>query len=212
MSNKTTNISAILQMPTSEKSWVNDSFKAVVTNSRPPKGAAPGRAMLVDPENSSARIQAAFWKRDPSAYEGKIIVVSGAGIKKGDDKNGQPQVSLGEKARVDVFQDTSDGTAGIHKPMAVISVPEAAKPPVALNPNAFREEIFKIQLLWLHCYGAALNARELVRMCMEADMTDDQLQSCTASIFIEANRRGLASNPPPLSPKSSPAGESVGNQ
>lgn len=189
---KFTTIAEIAAMPTSDASWVSASFKGVVTSSKSPNGKMPGKATLIDPDNSDSRIEATFWGRDPSPYEGKICVFSGPGMKKGDYKD-KPQVAINAKTRVDVFQ---DGEPGKHMPLPATHKPVAvAAAPASYN---FDEELVKIQMLWLHALRTGLQIQELARLSFGHELSEEQFQSCVSSIFIEANRKGLGANPPPL--------------
>jgi hypothetical protein len=197
---KTTTLSEIINTPTSENSWVDGSFKAAVTQTRPPSGKMPGKALLVDCDNGAITIEASFFGRDPSYLEGKIVSFSGAGIKKGDYK-GKAQVAIGQKARVEVFQDSSDGVAGKHMP---INAPaQQYHPPVAASTAAvikpdFNEELTKIGFLWLHSLYQALIAKETAVLVYGYELSKEEFQSCISCIFIEANKKNLGAHVTPV--------------
>lgn len=184
---KTTTIAEILAIQPSDKSWVNDSFKAVVRNASSPRGKGPGRALLSDPENPNTTIEGVFWGTDPCRYEGMIVLIGGKGLKRGaDQKTGAANVSISEKATVNTFQNTAsnNGEVGLHRP--------AAPTPVMANVD-FAGEMAKIQGLYLYSIKKAIETREMAKLSLGLDMTADQFQACTSAIFIEANRKGLAS-------------------
>jgi hypothetical protein len=187
---KTTSLAEIISTPTSENSWVNGAFKAIVTNTKSPNGKMPGRATLTDPDNASITLEATFWQRDPSPYEGKIAQFSGPGMKKGDYKD-KPQLAVNAKTRVDVFQ---DGEPGKHMPIKPVAATAAAPGKVA---GDFQEQITQIGQTWLHSLRTALQVKEIALLSFQYELTDEQFQSCVSSIFIEANRKGLGT-PPPL--------------
>lgn len=198
---KTTSIAEIISTPTSENSWVNGSFRAVVSNTKAPNGKMPGRATLTDPENPGISIESTFWQRDPSPFEGKIAQFSGPGMKKGDYKD-KPQLAVNAKTRVDVFQ---DGEPGKHMPIKPAATASAA--PKASSGD-FNEQMVNIGQTWLHALRTALQVKEMALLSFQYELTDDQFQSCIASIFIEANRKGLGV-PPPLKPISGNAAPTV---
>jgi hypothetical protein len=191
---KTTTLSEIINTPTSENSWVDGSFKAAVTQTRPPNGKMPGKALLVDCDNGAITIDASFFGRDPSYLEGKIVSFSGAGMKKGDYK-GKAQVAIGQKARVEVFQDSSDGEAGKHMPIARPAI--AASAAAVIKPD-FNEELQKIQLMWLHSLNQALIAKETANLTYGYELSKEEFQSCISCIFIEANKKNLAAHVTPV--------------
>jgi hypothetical protein len=193
---KTTTLSEIINTPSSESSWVDGAFKAAVTQTRSPSGKMPGKALLVDCDNGAITLDASFFGRDPSMYEGKIVSFSGAGIKKSDYK-GKAQIAIGQKARVEVFQDLSDGVAGKHMPVAP-SLPVAASAAAVIKPD-FSQELHKIGWMWLHSLNQALIAKETAMMTYGYELSKEEFQSCISCIFIEANRKGLAASVTPVS-------------
>ena len=190
---KTTSLSEIINTPTSENSWVDGSFKAAVTQTRSPNGKMPGKALLVDCDNGAITLDASFFGRDPSMFEGKIVSFGGAGIKKSDYK-GKAQIAIGQKARVEVFQNLSDGVAGKHMPVVP---PVAASTAAVIKPD-FNEELTKIQLMWLHSLNQALIAKETAKLTYNYELSKEEFQSCISCIFIEANRKGLANAVTPV--------------
>jgi hypothetical protein len=196
---KTITLSEIIYMPSSESSWVDGSFKAAVTQTRPPSGKMPGKALLVDCDNGAITLDASFFGRDPSMYEGKIVLFSGAGMKK-SDYNKKPQVTISPKTRVEVFQDLSDGVAGKHMPVAApkVNLPIAASAAAIVKPD-FNEELHKIGWMWLHSLKQALIAKETAHLTYGYELSKEEFQSCISCIFIEANRKGLASSVTPVS-------------
>lgn len=198
---KTTTLSEIINTPTTETSWVDGSFKAAVTQTRPPNGKAPGKALLVDCDNGAITLEASFFGRDPSYLEGKIVSFYGAGMKKGD-YNGKAQVAIGQKARVEVFQDSSDGVAGKHMPIpatvaGTYNPPIAASAAAVIKPN-FSEELHKIGWMWLHSLNQALIAKETANLTYGYELSKEEFQSCISCIFIEANKKNLAAHVTPV--------------
>ena len=106
---------------------------------------------------------------------------------------GVNQVNVNEKTKVDVFQ---EAIAGTHMP---IKAPAAVAASAPVKQGDFNDEITKIGQVWLHSPRTALMVKELAVLTYQHELTDEQFQSCIASIFIEANRKGL-SNPPVLKP------------
>jgi hypothetical protein len=200
---KTTTLSEIINTPTSENSWVDGAFKAAVTQTRSPSGKIPGKALLVDCDNGAITLDASFFDRDPSMYEGKIVSFGGSaiksGIKKGDFK-GKAQITIYQKARVEVFQDLSDGVAGKHMPVAApkVNLPIAASAAAIVKPD-FNEELHKIGWMWLHSLKQALIAKETAHLTYGYELSKEEFQSCISCIFIEANRKGLAASVTPVS-------------
>jgi hypothetical protein len=191
---KTTTLSEIINTPASENSWVQGSFKAAVTQARPPRGSGPGKALLVDCDNGAITIEASFFDRDPSALEGKIVNFSGAGMKRGEYQ-GKPQVTIGQKSRVEVFQDTSGGEAGKHMPIVRPTV--SASTAAVIKPD-FNEELSKIQLMWLHSLNQALIAKETANLTYGYELSKEEFQSCISCIFIEANKKNLSAHVTPV--------------
>ena len=185
---KQTSLSAIIAMPSTEDSWVDGSFTAKVTQTKSPNGKAPGRAMLIDPENPAISLSASFFGRDPSFYEGKIVSFGGPGMKK-SDYQGKPQISVGQKSHVNIFQDTTEPEAGKHMPAAAAVAPA--------KPVNFDAEMTKLGMYWTQCLKQALVVQATAKLALNHDMTPDQLQSCIASLFIEGNRRGLTNGEVP---------------
>jgi hypothetical protein len=191
---KTTTLSEIINTPTSENSWVDGAFKAAVTQTRPPNGKVPGKALLVDCDNGAITLSASFFGRDPSSLEGKIVHFSGDGIKKGEYL-GKAQVAIDKKARVEVFQDTSGGEAGKHMPIVRPTV--SASTAAVIKPD-FNEELSKIQLMWLHSLNQALIAKETANLTYGYELSKEEFQSCISCIFIEANKKNLAAHVTPI--------------
>ena len=184
MNNKSTSVSEIIGMTPGDKenpSYINGSFKAVVSNCR--DGDKVSTCTLSDPDNSNVSITGKLWGRNASRYEGMIVLFSGAGMRRGEYK-GTAEVSIGDKAKVDVFQNLN-GDAGMHKPAA------AAKPAAMANLN-FHEELTKIGSLYTYCMKEGMKVREMVELATNHTMTPEQFQACVSSIFIEANRKSLS--------------------
>lgn len=192
MNNKTTTLAGIIAMPASENSWVDGSFKCIVTRTKEPSGKMPGKATLVDPDDGSITLDCSFFRRDPSPYEGSIVIFSGPGIKKGEYK-GTPQVSVGEKTRVEIFQNLNTSA-----PARSAAAPVAASALAATKAPDFNAEMGRMQLLYVHSYRSAMNVSELVKTLYQVDFTPEQMQSCVASMFIEANRKNLGAHVPEL--------------
>jgi len=172
-----------------DNSWVNGSFKAIVANSKAPSGKAPGKAVLIDPDDKSVTMDANFWGRDPSHLDGKMVNFSGAGMKKTSYKD-KPQVNVNDKTKVDVFQEVE---AGKHTPIKAPAAVAAAAP---VKAGDFTEEMTKIGQTWLHSLKTALMVKETALLAFQYELPSDQFQSLVSSIFIEANRKGLGANPP----------------
>jgi hypothetical protein len=190
---KLTNLNEIADL--ADKAWINGSFKAIVTRAKTGSGKVPGRAVLVDPDNAAITAESCWWGgRDPSPFEGKIVNFAGAGMSKSTYKE-KLQINVNEKAKVDVFQDAIPGQHMPHKAPAVAA---SVKPAVA---GDFNEEMTKIGQTWLHSLRTALMVKELASLSLQHDLTEDQFQALVSSIFIEANRKGLGANPPPLNPR-----------
>ena len=193
MSNKTTNIAGVLELPDSTEEtpvWIDGSFKAVVTQTRPPEGRKPGKGVLVDPDDASLSIECSFFGKNPCPYDGKVVNFSGAGMKRTDYK-GKAQMTAGEKTNLTTFGDAVEPEAGKH-------MPHSPSPYKAPAPENFNDGMGKIQLMYLHATRHAINIREILITLHDHKMTDDQFQSCVSCIFIEANRKGLSVNPPVL--------------
>ena len=173
----------------SDNSWINGSFKAIVTNPKSPSGKSPGKAVLVDPDNNAVTMDANFWGREPSHLEGKIVSFSGAGMKKTSYKD-KPQVNINDKTKVDVFQEVE---AGKHTPIKSPAAIAASQP---VKQGDFTEEMNKIGQTWLHALRVALQTKELALITFQHELTEEQFQALVSSIFIEANRKGLGANPP----------------
>lgn len=188
---KLTNLSEISQLP--DKAWINGSFKAIVTRPKAPSGKSPGRAVLVDPDNAAITAESCWWGRDPSPFDGKVVSFAGSGMSKSTYKD-NVQINVNEKSKVDVFQDAIPGQHMPHKAPAVA----ASTKPAATGD--FHEEIAKIGQTWLHSLRTALMVKEMASMGLEHELTEEQFQALVSSIFIEANRKGLGANPPPLTP------------
>lgn len=187
--NKTTTITEIIAMPAGPDSWINGSFKAIVTETKDPQGKTPGKAVLVDPDNPQAKISASMFGVYPARWEGMICSFSKAGMKRIEYK-GNAQISIGEKARIDVFQAPAAGEPGKHMP---IQPSPAAAAAIKVD---FKGEIAKIGLMYVHAVGQARTASAIIKAQHGIDMTDAMFQSCVASIFIEANKNGLARHIP----------------
>jgi hypothetical protein len=71
----------------------------------------------------------------------------------------------------------------------------ASTPKASVNVN-FSEEMGKIQSLYLYSLKLGVDVRDMAKTITNIDMTSDQFQACVSSIFIEANRRGLANHVP----------------
>ena len=187
---KLTNLNEISAL--ADNTWINGSFKAVVTRTKSPSGKSPGRAVLTDPDNGAITTESCWWGKDPSPLEGKLVSFSGAGMKKTSYKD-KAQVNVNEKSKIDVFQ---EAVAGTHMPIKAPAAVAASSP---AKQGDFNEEITKIGQVWLHSLRTALMVKELAVLTYQHELTDEQFQSCIASIFIEANRKGL-NNPPTLKP------------
>jgi hypothetical protein len=186
--NTITTITEILgQAPAS---WVNGSFKAVVTKTRDAQGKTPGKATLVDPDNPASQITGSFFGGYPTKWEGMICVFSGGGMRR-TEYNNSPQITFNDKTSVDVFQarsgaGTAGGEPGKHMPIA----PSQAV--ISATKVNFADEMGRIGLMYIHAVGQARNASAVIKAQHGIDMTDAMFQSCVASIFIEANKNGLA--------------------
>jgi hypothetical protein len=198
--NRVTTITQIINMQPNE--WINGSFKAVVTKTKDPQGKMPGKAVLVDPDNPSSQIEASLFNVYPTRWEGMICSFSKDGMKRTEYK-GKPQISMGDKARIDVFQapsgsGSSGGEPGKHMPIAV---PQSV---IAATKVDFASEMAKIGMMYIHAVAQARNASAVIQAQHGIEMTEAMFQSCVASIFIEANRNGLA-KAIPMDPIKTPA-------
>lgn len=200
---KLTSLSEIANL--ADKAWINGSFKAIVTRAKAGSGKAPGRAVLVDPDNPAMTSESCWWGgRDPSPFEGKLVNFAGAGMSKSTYKENL-QININEKAKVDVFQDAIPGQHMPHKAPAVAA---STKPAVT---GDFHEEMTKIGQTWLHSLRTALMVKEMASLGLQHELTEDQFQALVSSIFIEANRKGLGANPPTLTPVEQAQAQSGGS-
>ena len=192
---KITNIAGILaQQP---KSWVDGSFEALVTQAKPPyNGQGSAKCILVDPKDHAQKIEGCFWNVDPVRYEGMIVNFGGAGMKREQYKD-KAQISVGEKAKLSIVSSAGAapspaGTAGIHMPVAQTQIQTQTASVGKIN---FNEEIGKITALYQFAYKQAALLKAMNEMS-DTPFSDKQFESCVASIFISAERKGLTNHLP----------------
>jgi hypothetical protein len=107
-------IGQILEMTPGDRqnaTWINDEFEAVVSDVKRGTGKAPSTAVLTDPHNSGIAILGNFFGTEPSRFGGKVCHFSGKGMTRTEYK-GTQQVTIGEKATIQIVGDAKPGSAG----------------------------------------------------------------------------------------------------
>lgn len=113
MPSKLITIGEILEMRPGDRqnaTWINEDFEAVVSDVKRGSGKAPSTAVLTDPHNSGIAILGNFFGTDPSRFDGKVCHFSGKGMTRTEYK-GTQQVTIGEKATIQVVGDARPGQA-----------------------------------------------------------------------------------------------------
>lgn len=80
-------------------SYISGGFQAVVTNAKTlntKTGKTMFKATLTE---GSLSVDATSFATDFAPHQGKLMKFTGMGLKRGDDYNGKPQISIGDKAR-----------------------------------------------------------------------------------------------------------------
>jgi hypothetical protein len=197
-----TNIANILaqQLDT----FVDAPFEALVTQATPQPTKGSAKCILVDPKDHTKRIQGCFWGVDPVRYEGMIVNFSGKGMRRGEYNNIQ-QVNVGQSAKLSIVSSAGAaqspaGTAGIHMPVAQTQTETQTQKQTQTQTASsgkinFNEEIGKISALYQLAYKQAALLKAMNEMS-ETPFSDKQFESCVASIFISAERKGLANHLP----------------
>lgn len=107
-------IGQILEMTPGDRqnaTWINDEFECVVSDVKRGSGKAPSTAVLTDAHNSGIAILGNFFGTDPSRFAGKVCHFSGKGMTRTEYK-GTQQVTIGEKATIQIVGDAKPGSAG----------------------------------------------------------------------------------------------------
>lgn len=177
----------------SVEGYFSGTFDAIITNPR--IGNKTNSATLVDPTNPANTILGQFWGIDPTRYNGMTVNFSNQGMRF-KVYNNTPQISVNEKtvlrvvsgsvtAPAVVQQTAPAGVAGIHAPRAVTGAVD------------FNNEMGKISALYAQAYKGACLLKDMFENSNNP-FSERQLEACTASLFISAERKGLANNLPAL--------------
>lgn len=216
---KSPSIRSFNEIKSLPEGYFGGSYTAIVTNTKPLNGKA-GFGILVNPENPSDTIACQFWGIDPVKFTGATISFSGMGMKYSVYKD-KPQVSVNEKTIIRaiggtitapapvVEQPLQAGVAGIHAPRTPAPVPAYA--PTSTANVDFNAEISKISALYAQAYNRACLLRDMYESTNNP-FTEKLLETCTASIFISAERKGLANHLPAQAPVGAKAQEPVVQQ
>lgn len=100
---KSMTLGEVCELP--DDSWVNGEFKGVVNNveDKTTKTGAPySTGFADDPDTPSISIKVTVFGRSLKAFAGKVCLFGGQGIKKKSFR-GSPELSLGEKATINVI-------------------------------------------------------------------------------------------------------------
>lgn len=197
----------LLSIATDQGEWVNGTFEALVGNAKDGNGKAPNKADIFDPRDTSVRAKVAMFGGSFRNYEGRLCRFSGNGAKaklyKGDveitlGKNGVV-TPLSEPARNIPAPKTAPvgATGATPAPGATRSQAPAVTPTqtAAEAEVSFHREMKRICLLLLH---ARQYLDETVARIGADNLTPEQVQSLSTSIFMTAKERGLLSRPPAL--------------
>jgi hypothetical protein len=173
-----------------DPTWVDD-FEAIVTvgDSRTTNtGKQMWNCILSDPNSPGIQLPHVFWD-NPTRYHGALCLFSGS--MRMCEYQGKPQLKTGKKTLVAVkVAGTDSARPPAHQPQPS----HAPAPQSAGNgqQSSFISGLNKLATLWCHCWDKTGAISQKV-----GGLTPEQRQSACASLFIEANRKGLADGPIP---------------
>ena len=131
-------------------------------------------------------VSATSFSRDLTSLDGHLVKFTGMGLKRGDDYNGKPQISLGDKAIISPVGATQPPTAQ-----------EAVKSPVmAQNGNSRIEGV---------TVGMAIN--KAVDICLKTGDTNESTLYYWSSTLIRLAQKLQAGNLAPESGIEQPSDE-----
>lgn len=180
--------------------WVNGEFEAVVRNVTSRQGRKPSKADLCDPNSPNVKIKASLFAGEFGRFNGALCLFSGQGMKV-KLYNGNAELTLGDKALINIIAAAPAGQAPANNPPANTG-PRNAPPPRDPPPpetaddlaRRFHSMMKKTALLWLH-------AKQYVTDMEAKDKTiyaEALRQSAISSLFITAKDHGLLDRVPAL--------------
>lgn len=204
-----TTIAEIISAATTEGTWINGGFEAVVLNAQPRKGKVPSKADLCHPKNHAIKVRGALFSGSFLDLQGSLVKFAGQGMK-AKLYNSEVDVSIGDKATLLVIGDApvaegastppaQSAASGGTKTQAPVGTPPPAKEKPAEDPTpAFHRGMKKIALLYIHAWQYATDAN----LKLHSKMTPEQFQAAVSTFLITADRNGVLRNPipPPREP------------
>jgi hypothetical protein len=175
---------------TAPGAFISGGFQANVQNAKARQSKAGKSFWTCTLTEGSLEVSATSFSKDLSSLEGHLVKFTGMGLKRGDDYNGKPQISLGDKAIISPI----GGTIAIPQP----STPSEAKSPViAQNGGSGRIEGVMV--------GMALN--KAVDICLKTGDTNEDTLWHWSSTLIRLSQKLQAGNLAPLSGIEQPSDE-----
>lgn len=176
---------------TAPGAFISGGFQANVQNAKARQSKAGKSYWTCTLTEGSLEVAATSFSRDLTSLDGHLVKFTGMGLKRGDDYNGKPQISLGDKAIISPI----GGTITIPQP----STPsKAAKSPVmAQNGGSSRIEGVTV--------GMAIN--KAVDICLKTGDTNEDTLWHWSSTLIRLAQKLQAGNLAPESGIEQPSDE-----
>ncbi len=172
---------------TAPGSFISGGFQANVQNAKARQSKAGKSFWTCTLTEGGLEVSATSFSKDLSSLEGHLVKFTGMGLKRGDDYNGKPQISLGDKAIISPVGASQPSTPS-----------EAVKSPVnAQNGGSGRIEGVMV--------GMALN--KAVDICLKTGDTNEDTLWHWSSTLIRLSQKLQAGNLAPLSGIEQPSDE-----
>jgi hypothetical protein len=171
-------------------SYIEGGFEATVTQpsfTNTKAGKTMFKCVLVD---GSLRAHASAFKQTFEHWDGKRVRFSGKGIKRRPDYSGTAQIGIGDQT-----------SAAVVGGAASVPGPDIGNPRTGEGyhsgmhePPSFSRRMDDMQLFYQHCYVRANN----VAAAHGFDNDDEGIRNVATTFYIQGQRDGLGTNPPPL--------------
>jgi hypothetical protein len=174
---------------TAPGAFISGGFQANVQNAKARQSKAGKSFWTCTLTEGSLEVSATSFSKDLTSLDGHLVKFTGMGLKRGDDYNGKPQISLGDKAIISPI----GGTISIPLP-AVVNLPHVISP---ATTSTSRIEGVTV--------GMAIN--KAVDICLKTGDTNEDTLWHWSSTLIRLSQKLQAGNLAPLSGIEQPSDE-----
>lgn len=175
---------------TAPGAFISGGFQANVQNAKARQSKAGKSFWTCTLTEGSLEVSATSFSKDLTSLDGHLVKFTGMGLKRGDDYNGKPQISLGDKAIISPI----GGTITIPQP-SIVNLPHVVAPTGTTGSS-------RIEGVTV---GMAIN--KAVDICLKTGDTNEDTLWHWSSTLIRLSQKLQAGNLAPLSGIEQPSDE-----